>query len=188
MSDPGAIEDASATLVDVLEDGIDIQDVKVVLSSPDEVTDAGQPTVGLFLFDVTESPHESTLQREEVDPETVRMGPLVVDLHYLLTAYPSGSGDQSQQTMQQHALLGQAMRTLRDDAVVRGSRLHGSLENELRISRGDDEKVITDIWNTFSETAYLPSVPYTVGPISLGAGEQERASRVTSITRRGSDG
>jgi hypothetical protein len=183
-----AIEDASATLIDVLEEGIDIQGVNVVVSSPDEVTGDGPPTVGLFLYDVTPNIHESPVVREEINPEQVQPGALVVDLHYLLTAYPSGGGGRSKQTMRQHSLLGQAMRTLRDEAVIRGSRLRGSLEETLRIDFGDDDETITDIWNTFTDTAYLASVTYTVGPVSLGAGEVEDADRVTSITRQGSDG
>jgi hypothetical protein len=80
------------------------------------------------------------------------------------------------------------MRALRDVAVVRGSALRGSLESELRISRGNDEETLMDVWSTFPETAYLPSVAYSVGPVSLGAGEPEPAGRVESITRRGDDG
>lgn len=188
MGDAGAIEDASATLVDVLENGMEMNSVKVVLSSPDDVSVTGSPTVGLFLYEVDENPHESTLRREEVDAGTVRPGPLVVDLHYLVTAYPSGAGDGNQKTKRQHALLGDAMRTLRADAVVRGSALKGSLDGELRISRGNDDDVVMDVWNTFPDTAYLPSVAYTVGPVSLGAGEPESAARVESVTRRGEDG
>lgn len=187
VGDVGAIRDASETIAEVLEGGIEVQQVNVVLSSPAEVTSIGKPTVGLYLYDVTENSHESTLQREEVDPTRVRPGPLVVDLGYLVTAYPSGQGNKSQKAKRQHLLLGEAMRTLRAHAVIRGSALRGSLEDELRISRGDDEEDVVDIWNTFPETAYLPSVPYTVGPVSLGAGEPEAAGRVKSLTRREDD-
>lgn len=189
MGDAGAIRDASVTIADVLEDGIDVQKVDVVLTAPDDVEGVGSPTVGLYLYDVTENPHENTLQREEVDPTHVRPGPLVVDLGYMVTAYPSGKGqgDGNQKVRTQHRLLGEAMRTLRAHAVIRGSALRGSLEDELRISPGDDQEEIVDIWNTFHNTAYLPSVQYTVGPVSLGAGEPEAAGRVESLTRRGGD-
>lgn len=186
--DAGAIGDVSATLADVLEAGIGIDQLDVVVTSPDEVTGSGSPTVGLFLYDVSESPHESTLQREEVDTGTDRLAPLVVDLHYLVTAYPSGSGNDTQKAQRAHGLLGEAMWALRGDAVVRGSALRGSLDGELRISRGEPEDVIMDVWNTFPDTSYLPSVAYTVGPVALDAGEPAPVDRVESITLRGDDG
>lgn len=186
--DAGAIEDVSATLAAVLEERIDIDQLNVVVTTPDDVTSTGSPTVGLFLYDVTENPHESTLQRKEVDTETVRLSPLVVDLHYLVTAYPSGSGDESQKSQRAHGLLGEAMWALRGDAIIRGSTLRGSLDGELRISRSDKEDVIMDIWNTFPDTAYLPSIAYAVGPVALDASEREPVDRVESITLGGEDG
>jgi len=188
MGDSGAIEDASATLVGVLEDGIEMGSVDVVLSSPNAVTSSSTPTIGLFLYRVAENPHGDPMSFEEVDPETIRPGPLTVDLDYMVTAYPSGGNNDNQKVKRQHALLGEAMRALRDTPVVRGSALRGSLESDLRISRGDDEEALMDVWNTFPETAYLPSVAYSVGPVSLGAGEPEPAGRVESLTRRGDDG
>lgn len=187
MSDPGAIEDASNTLVGLLEDGTDTDPVDVVLSPPSEITANNTPTIGLFLYKVAENPHESALQPEEASTETVRPGPLVVDLYYLITAYPAGGNIDNQKVKRQHELLGEAMRALRDDAIVQGSELRGSLESELHISQGDDEDEIMDIWNTFPNRAYLPSVAYTVGPVSLGSSEPEPADRVTSITRRDDD-
>lgn len=186
--DAGAIEDTSETLAAVLEDGIETQSVSVVLSSPDDVTNVSSPTVGLFLYDVEENPHENTFQPEEVDAATVRPPSLVVDLHYLVTAYPSGADNETKKTKHAHRLLGEAMWALRETAIVRGSTLRGTLDGELRISKGKREDVVMDIWNTFPDTAYLPSVPYTVGPVALVAGEPESADRVDALTRRGEDG
>lgn len=185
--DAGAIEDVSATLEAVLEQRIDYDNLNVVVTTPDDVTGTGSPTVGLYLYNVTENPHESTLQREEVDTETARLSPLVVDLHYLVTAYPSGSGDDTAKAQRSHGLIGEAMWAFRGDAIIRGSTLQGSLDGELRISRGDNEDVIMDVWNTFPDTAYLPSVAYTVGPVALDAGESEAVDRVETLTIRGVD-
>lgn len=185
--DAGAIQDVSETLITVLEDGIETFEVDVVLSSPDSVTTAGSPTLGLFLYDVEENPHENTLQPEEVDAGTVRPPPVVVDLNYMVTAYPSGTDGESEKTKRAHSLLGEAMWALRDAAIVRGTTLSGSLEGELRVSKADDEDLLMDIWNTFPDTAYLPSVPYTVGPVALAGGEPEAAGRVETLTRLGDD-
>lgn len=187
MSNANGIKDASTTLAGLLEEEIDIKGINVVLSSPVEISNVGSPTVSFFLYDVTENPHESTLRPEEVDVDTIRQGPLEVDLHYLLTAYPSGTGDTSRKTERQHVLLGEAMRVLRDDAVLRGSSLQGALEHELRVTRGDNDDAIMDVWNTFPDTPYLPSISYTVGPVSIGVGEPEDADRVETLTRRGDD-
>lgn len=188
MGDAGAIGDASTTLVGILEDDIRMQDVNVVLSSPADLMNVTSQTIGVFLYQVTENPHESTLNDEAVSPTEVQQGPLVVDLHYLLTAYAPSGNTETQGTANQHKLLGDAMRVLRDRAVVRGSSLDGSLEGELRISPGDSTDTIMDIWNTFGETPYRPSVAYTVSAVSLGAPEPETAGRVETLARRGSDG
>lgn len=186
--DAGAIEDVSATLEAVLDERIEMDQLNVVVTTPDDVPGTGSPTVGLYLYDVTESPHESTLGREEIDTESERLSPLVVDLHYLVTGYPSGTGDETQKAQRAHGLLGEAMWALRSGPVIRGSTLHGSLDGELRISKSEKEDVIMDIWNTFPDTAYLPSVAYAVGPVALDAGEKEPVDRVESITLRGDDG
>ena len=183
--DAGAIQDVSETLIAVLEDGIETQSVNVVLSSPDDVKSTSSPTIGLFLYDVGENTHENTFQPDEVDAETVRPPSLVVDLHYLVTAYPSGAGNETKKTKRAHSLLGEAMWALREDAIIRGTTLSGSLNGELRVSKGDSEDVLMDIWNTFTDTAYLPSIPYTVGPVALIAGEPEDAGRVETLLRRG---
>ena len=186
--DAGAIEDVSTTLADLLEGGIEMESLNVVVSSPDDVSNVNSPTLGLFLYDVRENPHESSLRPEEVSPDEVRPGPLVVDLRYLVTAYASGGGNETSRARRQHRLLGEAMRVLRDAAIVRGSALRGSLEGELRVSTGDGEETILDVWSTFQDRSYLPSVAYTVGPVRLGEAPVEDAGRVEALTRRGEDG
>jgi hypothetical protein len=128
MGDGGAIADASATLRDLLESEVNSSSLEVTLASPQRVTDESAVTLSLFLYRVTENAHTSTVERRDVDPETVRGGPLSVDLYYLLTAHPGGDGTDSDRAERQHETLGEAMRVLRDNAVVRGSDLRGSLE------------------------------------------------------------
>ena len=186
--DAGAIEDVSATLAGVLEDGINVGGHDVVITSPDAVRGTGSPTVSLFLYDVTERAEDSSPRPREVSLEDQQQPPLTVELSYLVTAFPSGSGNESQKAKQGHELIGEAMWAFRRSALITGSALRGSLEGQLQIARSEDHETIVDVWNTFAERSYLPSVPYSVGPVAMDAGEPTPADRVATMTLRGEDG
>lgn len=184
MGDGGAIADATATLKDLLEDTVG-ETYEVTLSSPDYLTDDSETTVGFFLYGVTESEHTSSVERRDVDPTTVRRGPLAVDCKYLLTAYPGGDWSDSDQAVWQHRALGNAMRVLRDNPVIRGSALRGSLEGELRIVQTETEPEVMDVWGTFDETPYFPSVAYRVGPVTIESEAEEAPGRVETLEHDG---
>jgi hypothetical protein len=188
MGSATAIGDASETLRVLLESNVESDGLTVELTSPDTVAGTTTPTLSLFLYRVSESEHLSSVARREHDTETLEQEPIVIDLEYLLTAYPSGSGDGTKQARKQQNILGKAMQVLREHAVVRGSALKGSLDEELRISRSGTDGEIVDMWNTFPETAYLPSVSYTVGPVSIESTATVPADRVESITFGADDG
>lgn len=188
MGSASAIGDASETLRALLESNVGEEDLTVTLTSPDTVSGSSKPTLSLFLYRVTESEHLSSVEWHERDVDTLEQKPLVLDLEYLLTAYPSGSGNATRQARRQQTLLGRAMQVLREHAVVRGSALKGSLESELRISRSGTDGEIVDMWNTFPETAYLPSVSYTVGPVSIEPTAAVPADRVQRIGFGADDG
>lgn len=184
MGDGNAIADASATLLAMLESDVDVSPLNVTLASPERVTDDSTATLGLFLYEITESAHTSTVERQDVDPSTVRGGPVSVDLNYLLTAYPGGDGTDNDQAERQHKVLGEAMQALRDNAVIRGSDLPGSLEGELRIVQSNPDAEVMDLWSTFSESGYLPSVPYGVGPVTIRSEAEATVARVTDLEHR----
>lgn len=180
MGDTGAIGDASETLRVLLESNVGGDDLTVELTPPNENAGATVPTLSLYLYRVTESEHLSSVATRERDETTLERKPMVLDLEYLLTAYPSGSGGDSQQVREQQGLLGKAMQVLREHAIVRGSALKGSLDEELQISRSGTDGELIDMWNTFPDTAYIPSVSYTVGPVSIDPTEPIDAERVES--------
>lgn len=188
MATATAIGDASETLRVLLEANVGNDDLTVELTSPDTVSGSTTPTLSLFLYRVTESEHLSSVDTRDRDVETLEKGPLVLDLEYLLTAYPSGSGGATKQARRGQNLLGRAMQVFREHAVVRGSALKGSLDTELRISPSGTDGEIVDIWNTFPETAYRPSVSYTAGPVSIEPTETVPADRVERVTFGGDGG
>ena len=187
MGDAGVIRDASESVAEMLEGSIEGGTIEVTLSSPDTVTPGQTPTVGLFLYRVSETAEGNAASRVERDPSTVVPAPLTLDLHYLLTAYPSGGADDAK-ARTQHELLGGAVAAMRANAVLRGSALKGSLADDLHISRSNADSEVLTLWSTFPDTAYLPSVPYVVGPVAIESTAEEAARRVETFVREETDG
>lgn len=194
MAGDTAIADAGETLVGLLSGrlwGSDLADEsKVALASPAALGADTDVRLGLFLYRVSENEHLRNADRTEVetaagtvDPERRQVPPMALDLHYLLTAYPSeGGADETTKTRDQHRVLGRAMQVLRDNAVVTGSDLQGSLvaDGELRLAMDvKPTEEVFNIWNTFDETPYQPSVAYVVGPVLVESrGPAEAVTRL----------
>lgn len=184
-----AIADVGETLVGLLRDridetegGIGVDRNEVGLVSPGEMGENGDLRLSLYLYRVAENGELNNAERVRLDDETYREPPLALDLYYLLTAHPSAGGaDETDRTSQQHQVLGLAMQVMRDNAVVEGSDLHGSLseDRELRVSlypQSLDE--VTNLWSTFPETPFRPSVSYLVSPVLI---ESTREEEVPSV-------
>jgi hypothetical protein len=108
--------------------------------------------------------------------------PLRLDLRYLLTTYPSkGGSDETANTKAQHMVLGRAMQVLQDESILTGSVLEGSFggDESLYVSilpRTREE--IVDIWSTFTDEPYQPSVAYLVTPVVVESTRQKPFERV----------
>lgn len=187
MAGYSAIADAGEAIVELLRDRmrefIDSDDV--ALASPDDrgVNDDARLTV--YLYRVTENDHLLNTGRQPVGHDRVKQPPLALDLYYLLTAHPSGgNSDETAKTREQHAVLGRALQVMRENPVLRGSDLRGSLtdEDELRISRvsmnGQSMDELVSLWNTFGETSFQPSVSYLVSPVLIETTDEEPVRRV----------
>jgi hypothetical protein len=172
-----AIADAGETILELLrnrmdemEGVIDVDRDDVGLASPGEIEESDL-RLSLYLYRVAENGQLNNVERERVDDDTYRDPPLAIDLYYLLTAHPAAGGtDDTDRTAQQHRVLGLAMQVLRNNAVVDGSDLRGSLaaDDELRISQypqSVDE--LTTVWATFQDTPLRPSVSYLVSPVLI---------------------
>lgn len=189
MGEYSVVAEVGETLVEVLRDRMDDlidTDSDVALVSPADLKKQPDVRLSVYLYQVTESSHLKNREREVIDPETVRDPPLALDLYYLLTAYPSkGNGNQTENAIDQHTVLGRAMQVLYEDAVLRGSTLEGSLagDAELRVSLdGQSSEEVVSIWNTFGERPYRPSVSYLVSPVLVESTPEEIGERVRERT------
>lgn len=186
-----AIADTGETLVTLLRDRLGEtlgtpaeREVAVALATPSTTTIDSGVRVGLFLYGVSENGHLRAGETGQVDPVDGRRSRYALDLHYLLTVYPPTSeNDPTRAARSQHALLGQTMDILHRNAVVRGSELRDSTtggdagaslsgDRELRLSvLPESAETVLNIWNTFPDTPYHPSVAYLVGPVAIDAPE-----------------
>lgn len=184
------IANVGKTLVGMLEDrmGDLVTDDEVVLASPGDEDPGDDYRLTLYLYDVTQNEH---LSNERARPESTGRpaeAALVLDLHYLLTAHPkdaSGNETSTSRTAQQHRILGRAMQIMADNAIVRKPDLHEDIDPTETItitmesvSRGE----LVDIWGTFTEVSYQPSIAYVVSPIVVDSQRPGTDSRVVEGT------
>jgi hypothetical protein len=186
MGDYRAIADVGETLITLLRDNMSdlVNPDSIVLLSPAEVDDQSI-RLTLFLYSVMENPHMKNQEMRTLSPTELAYLPLTLDLYYLLTAYASTQiPDRTEQTLEQHRILGRAMRIFYDNAILGGTILQGSLEGtseELRIVLNpislDD---LTKIWSAFQEVGYRLSVSYLVTPTNIDSTRDMSMQRVVS--------
>ncbi|RLI73949.1 DUF4255 domain-containing protein [Archaeoglobales archaeon] len=178
MSDYTAIYDVGETLIKLLWENIkdDPQvnsivesEEQITLASPEEMED-GSKRLSLFLYHVTEF---SYLKNQEmlIENSKLRFSPLYLTLHYLIIPY-------TQNRENDHILLGKVMQIFHDNAILRGSTLQGSLEDELRVTFNPlsiDE--LNKIWNMLNKP-YRLSVSYKVAPVRIDSTREKEAKRV----------
>ncbi len=146
------------------------------LGSPADV-DAGEAeggSINIYLYQVLESPHgKNRLWSTRPDGER-EYPPLQLRLYYLLTPY---AGD----LLTEHHVLGDAMRTLYDHAIVRGAELPASLRQQVDqvaialMPLGLEE--MTRIWSAL-QAGYRLSVAYEVRVIPVQSDIAVTPSRV----------
>lgn len=186
MASYGAIADVGDTLVSLLQDRTStaITDSEIVLGSPADDGAGTDFRLTVYLFDVRQNEH---LSNDRARPESVSEyggASLVLDLHYLLTAHPKKQQQQTKRTqksLDQQEVLGRAMQILADNGIVRNPDLDEDLSEEpaLTISFTEAERhELLDIWSTFPETAYQPSVPFVVSPVVIESERDSEPARV----------
>ena len=181
MAGPEAIADVGTTLVSLLTEGIS-DNATVALASPVDF-DPDKVGLSLFLYDIAEDPTRRN-DRKPVIGDTKEGDPLVLELSYLLTAHPSPddmSHEKPVQAMDYHKELGKAMRIFQDNSIVSGSALAGSFGDDDRLHitfDGDATEEIMDVWGSFQDTPYLPSVSYLVTPVIIDSDEESPVTRV----------
>lgn len=186
MGDHGAVADAGETLVKLLRDRITlVSDDQIVLASPVDEDLKNKVRLTVFLFDVDRSTPAATPEHSAPTDGISTREPVRLDLKYLLTALPvkgNGSTTTTDKSKNEHAVLGRAMQVLRDNAIVSGSDLQGSLaegDEALQVSMlSETTDTIMNLWNTFREEPYHPSVTYLVTPVEIESRREMAVDRV----------
>ncbi|WP_253738352.1 DUF4255 domain-containing protein [Halohasta salina] len=196
MAEYTAIADVSETLLGVLRDRIaDREDVasltpdSVSLVAPDAVEADSETRLSLSLYRIEENGSLANTDANRTgDPSVQRGSPLALDLYYLVTSHSTGTGEGATgQTVAQQRLLGLAMQTFHDHAVLSADQLGGSFDEtaELQVSLVDtglDER--SALWSRLPETAFTPSAIYHVGPVFV---DSRRREEITPVTDRETD-
>lgn len=178
-----AIRDVSETLIELLRNDpiFTIPPAQIALLSPAQANASGI-RLSLFLYSIApaaEFRNELEIPGNTIDDEAVS---LPLNLHYLLTAF-SPPQDPTNQTLDSHLLLGQAMRVFFDNGILTGSQLRGDLprDEELRLTlQPITIEDLTRIWSVFPETSLQPSVSYLVTPTRLRSRRTRGGARVVS--------
>lgn len=187
MATYSAIADVGKTLLELLQNQMSdtgpINKNEVGLVSPAELGQGDKVRLTLYLYHVSGNSHFKNDGKQTIDADTVKQSPLALDLYYLLTAHPSSGGgnDETRKTRDQHRVLGHAMQVLHDNAILSGSDLKGNLptEEELHVSVNPQAmNEVTNIWNTFNEIPFRPSVSYLVSPVLIESTQEEEIQRV----------
>ncbi|WIV66078.1 DUF4255 domain-containing protein [Natrialbaceae archaeon AArc-T1-2] len=189
MADANALANVGLTLIEILREGMpeEVDPADVKLMSPADREESSSVRLTLHLYAVEGSGH---LRNANPPPRHDRdrvpaSDPLRLDLRYLLTAYPSDATDETRNTRDQHRVLGHAMRVLREHAVVPGVKLDGTFSDDegVQISilpEARDEAM--NMWGTFGDQPYRPSVAYLVTPVRIDPVREEEVERVVDRT------
>lgn len=185
-----AIAEVSQTLLELLgqevasrEDIVSLDAESIALVDPDDVSVDDQTRLSLSLYHLEENASMKNSQpRQPTDPNITEGSPLGIDLYYLLTAHPGGSDESTSQTLEQQRVLGLALQTFQDNAILDDEQLPNGLEADgpLTISLVNQSLgERTNRWSTAPETAFQPSVLYHVSPVVIDSRQREELTPVT---------
>lgn len=154
----------------------------VSLKSPAEETIVAsmKPVVNLFLFRVVENADRKNQPWQPRGPFTLQYPPLTLDLFYVLTPFAEDKVDE-------HKVLGEAMRILYDNAIIDPADLQGSLAHsgeEIKVDLCQfDVEDLTRIWNALSKP-YRLSVCYQVRIVDIDSLIERPSRRVVEKRHR----
>jgi Pvc16 N-terminal domain len=188
MSVSTAVGDVTLTLQDLLTNEQNPPGLfDVSLNSPaDEVVDSTttQPKINLFLFRVTENIFIRNEDWIADGSGTLQFPPLALNLFYVITPFAENKLDE-------HRVLGEAMRIMHDNGILQGAQLQGSLENTSEQFKIDLVQLaiedLTRIWTALAKP-YRLSVGYEVRTVSIDSSISQQTSRVTQFVAQFTQG
>ena len=177
MSASSVIGDVTETLQGILvNQQLPARTFDVSLKSPAEesIVAAMKPVVNLFLFRVVENANRKNQRWQPRGPTTLQYPPLTLDLFYVMTPFAEDKVDE-------HKVLGEAMRIFYDRAIIEAADLQGSLAHsgeELKIDLCQfDIEELTRIWNALSKP-YRLSVCYQIRIVDIDSSIERPSRRV----------
>lgn len=177
MSASTAIGDVTQTLEDLLTSAQQPQDMfDVSLKSPAEetITPSMRPIVNLFLFRVSENMFARNQEWTPIGTGALRYPPLALNMFYVLTPFAESKLDE-------HRVLGEAMRILHDHASITAPLLKGALEysaEELKVDLCQlSLEDITRIWSALGKP-YRLLVAYDVRIVLIDSAVERSIRRV----------
>lgn len=187
MADYDVIGAVSEAIVGLLrsemvdrEDVISLDRTEISLSSPDEVGSDSDTRLSVYLYKVERNDQRPA---QRITDDDIRMGsPLVMELYYLLTAYPSSvGGDEMTNNRDQHSVLGLAMQVLHDSGTLNEETLGESFRDDPDVNismQTESDDTVSRIWDSFRDVPLYPSVVYEVSPVVLNSRRKEEIQRV----------
>jgi hypothetical protein len=179
MSVSTAIGDVTLTLQSMLtnqQSPTGLFDVTLI-SPADETVDSSSttPKINLFLFRVTENVFLRNEDWIADGPGNLLFPPLALNLFYVLTPFAENKLDE-------HRVLGEAMRIFHDAGIMQGAELQGSLEDTAEQYRIDLVQLaiedLTRVWTALAKP-YRLSVGYEVRTVLIDSSISVPVSRVT---------
>lgn len=177
MSASTSIADVTYTLEELLKNEQNPQDLfDISLKSPAEETivPSMKPKINLFLFRVAENINAKNQEWKPLGTRTLVYPPLALNLFYVMTPF-------AEDPLDEHRVLGEAMRIFYGNAIVAGSQLQGVLENtdeELKIELSQlSLEELTRIWSAFT-IPYRLTVCYEVRILLIDTDLERQVERV----------
>jgi hypothetical protein len=174
LGDVSVISDVTETMTNLLS-GLD-----VTLDSPADLKSGtgSFEKINLYLYQVMEHGFTKNQPAFPLDEGTLQYPPLTLRLYYLLTPYASDP-------LSAHKVLGHAMRTFYDNAIVTEARLTESLrlvaERLSIVLLSTKLEDLTRIWNAL-QTPYRLSVCYEVRVVPIESAITQQTIRTRSRT------
>jgi hypothetical protein len=175
MGDFGVIADVSTIIVETLTRALDglssLENPIAELNDLSEPVTTPPPKLTVFLYEIAEDPvsrNRPPVRSLPPDPPTTRKPPMALLLRYLITPW---GGD----PVTQHRMLGRALQTFYDDAILDGSQLTGSLAGSTDSLHVTLTPLTLDqkswIWHAIQKP-YRLSLNYEIRVVNLDAVEE----------------
>ena len=186
MSVSTVISDVTETLQELLRNEqrpLNSFDISLESPADETIVPSMRPKVNLFLFRVAENPFAKNRQWQSVGADILQYPPLALNLFYVVTPF-------AEDKLDEHRVLGEAMRIFYDNAIVEPPLLMGSLEfsnEELKIDLCQFSiEEHTRIWNAFNKP-YRLSVCYEIRIIMIDSQIEKPSQRVTEKVNQYTD-